>query len=343
MQIEKLLGLVVTRVALALLVLTIACPALAEPSAADRAAAEALFREARDLMKQQKYADACGKLEESQRLDPQGGTLLNLAVCHARQGRTASAWVEFQEALDIARKAKRDDRVKLAKKELDKLDTQLARLTLDVPDEARVPGLRLGRGDEEVGEGGWGAAVPIDPGTEIRLSAKAAGYRDWNGTVTLRPAEQKTVVIPRLEKLPEAPSSDKRAKPANEVATRGSGRRTRRALAWTAGGVGLVAVAVGGFFGLRALSKKNATASHCNGALCDPEGLDLNDQAKAAATVSNIAFGVGLVALGTGTYLFLTSQPGNGEGKPTEAESARIRIAPSIGPAAGAILMSGQW
>ena len=71
--------------------LTSAGAALAEPSAADRSAAQALFEQARDLMKQDKAAEACPKLEESQRLDPGVGTQFNLAECYVKMHRTASA------------------------------------------------------------------------------------------------------------------------------------------------------------------------------------------------------------------------------------------------------------
>ena len=62
----------------------------AEPR--DPAAAEWLFREGRALMKKGDFAPACAKLAESQRLDPAVGTLMNLAECEERIGRTASAW-----------------------------------------------------------------------------------------------------------------------------------------------------------------------------------------------------------------------------------------------------------
>ena len=63
-----------------LFALCLAGRAHAEPNADDRALATALFNEGRSLMSEGRIAQACPKLEESHRLDPSGGTILNCVL-----------------------------------------------------------------------------------------------------------------------------------------------------------------------------------------------------------------------------------------------------------------------
>src|SRR5262249_6120128 len=107
-------------VALAALVL-LPMGASAQPSAAERAQAEALFNDGKKLLKEGKTAEACRKFEGSYHIDPTPGTVLNLATCHEKEGRIASAWGEFKEALAAAKKANRKDREKLARDRIDAL------------------------------------------------------------------------------------------------------------------------------------------------------------------------------------------------------------------------------
>src|SRR6185295_16608123 len=107
--------------------------ASAEASGTDVALAESLFQEGQALMKQNRYAEACPKFQESQRLDPGGGTLFQLATCHAFVRQTASAWAEFVEVALLAKQRNRQDIERAATNKARALEPELSRLTILVP------------------------------------------------------------------------------------------------------------------------------------------------------------------------------------------------------------------
>src|SRR6266446_6820357 len=115
------------------LVTFIGARASAEPTAVDKSLATQLFKEGRMLVDQGKVAEGCRKLEESQRLDPGGGTLLNVALCHEKEGRSATAWTEFTEALGIAKKDDRAQRIELAQTHIAALEPTLSLLVIQAP------------------------------------------------------------------------------------------------------------------------------------------------------------------------------------------------------------------
>src|SRR5262245_2596708 len=114
-------------------------PALAEPTATERAMADSLFNEAKKLLARGKPPEACAKLAESYKLDPAGGTLLNLGMCHEIEGKTATAWTEFELALALARKSRRADREKAAREHMTALEPRMSRITVTVPLASVVP------------------------------------------------------------------------------------------------------------------------------------------------------------------------------------------------------------
>src|SRR5688572_24676732 len=86
--------------ALALVLLTLFGERTAAAQLTDPAAAEALFQEGRRLLKIDEVLAACSKFDESLRLDPAIGTLINVAACQERLGRTATAWQHWRAAAD---------------------------------------------------------------------------------------------------------------------------------------------------------------------------------------------------------------------------------------------------
>src|SRR3954463_1481227 len=125
----------------------------------DPAAAQALFDQARELSRQGKFAEACPKLQESNRLDPGIGTQFHLADCYEQSGRIASAWAQFLDVASQARASGQADREKAASKRAEKLEPRLPRLLVNVPEGSKTPGLEIRRNGVIVGSAQWG--VPL--------------------------------------------------------------------------------------------------------------------------------------------------------------------------------------
>lgn len=281
------------------------------PTPEQRTLAAAYFEQGRALMGEGKYAEACPKLEESQRLDPGGGTLLNIALCHERIGKLATAWVEFRQARAMARADKRSDRESAADAEITKLEPLLSKVSIQVPPDSAVPGLRVTLDGANIAPAGWGTPFPIDPGAHV-VAAEAPGYAEHRATIDIGPtASEKTVTIPRLVGAPPGPvaTATASASSAPPLATAGPSSGQRLA-GFVVGGVGLAGIAVGAGFGAGALAKQSASNDICPGETCTEDqagAIPLNRDARTFALISDIAFGVGAAGAIAGVILVLTA------------------------------------
>src|SRR5882672_3460193 len=171
---------VVTSATAVVLAVVVARPA---GGSSDPATAQVLFDQAKTLIVAGKIAEACPKLEESQRLDPALGTLLNLADCYERQGRTASAWNRFVEAESRARAEGHVDVATFARERSEKLARRLSKIVVESPLDA-PPGIVIERDDVIVGSAELGVPIPADPGPHAIVAA-APGYKRWERRVNL--------------------------------------------------------------------------------------------------------------------------------------------------------------
>ncbi|MFO0548375.1 MAG: hypothetical protein U0271_08315 [Polyangiaceae bacterium] len=287
--------------------------ALAEPTDADRAAATQLFRTGRELMEKRDFAAACPMLEESQRLDPGGGTLLNVALCHEAIGRLATAWTEFAEALGIARRDGRDDRVELATTHMAALEPRLSRLTVVV--RATAPGLVIKRDGTPLGRGAWGVALPVDPGVHV-IEASAPGFATFELRVEVgADRDQREAVVPELISLPTThhPASKKPTETSDDKDVPARPRRGARgslraayAVAFTFGGGWLTAAAATGAI---ALARRQESDAEC-APVCTSRAYELNEEAKPFADASTATFVLAGASAALGLALVITAETG---------------------------------
>jgi hypothetical protein len=302
-----------------------------EPRGTDRIAiADALFVSARGLMQEQRYSEACAKFQESYRLDPASGTLLNLAVCHEHEGKLASAWAEFRAALQEAVAAQRADRIQLAREHAEALAEQIPYLALEVPVAARVPGLEIVRNGVPTLEAAWTEALPVDPG-RVRIEVRAPGYRTEIREVTVAPGQHLTVNVPVLQRVRAAdPALTLAGAPASTARPRTNGPAAPARRRWASLSLlaASAAVTAGGIAaGVVTLHEKSRSDDACpeldGERRCSQAGVDAMTSARRWARASDITIGLGIVGLAAGTYLLIAA--------PGDEQTDRARAASSTG------------
>jgi hypothetical protein len=296
----------------------------AQVSADQKAAAEALFDRGLELMRQGEYSQACAYLEQSQTIERGIGAMLYLAECYEKLGRTASAWALFREASSAAKAEGQFERSQQGLARASQLEPQLAKLTLLVPAGSHVPGLEIARNGVLVPSAVWGLPVPVDPGPQ-RIEVRAPGYEAWSHTEQVGKGAQQSVSVPPLQAAATpAPSAVPVSTPApvppaairrqaeQSAAPRApdKGATWQRTAGLVTGGVGLAALAVGTYFGVRAASKNSDAQRFCpgGGSVCTSnEGLMLTDEAQSSATLANVFVFGGAALAATGVVLYLAA------------------------------------
>jgi hypothetical protein len=288
--------------ALSIALATVLAPRTSLAGESERLAAEALFTEGRTLLASGNAALACEKFAASQTLDPSVGALFNLADCSVRRGETASAWLFFRDAAALAARNGDREREQAALARADAL--VVPKLTIRLL--GATPGLNVRRDGTAVDSTLLGVATPVNPGVHV-IDASAAGHRSWRTRVEVSASGGAFFVdIPALTPQESTP------RPAPEAATPEVGHGQER-VALALGGVGVLSLAVGVVFGLKASSTWSDVTTACPNRQC-PNAQVANDyegkrrDALRDAVISTGGFAVSLVALGTGAVLWWTAR-----------------------------------
>jgi len=319
-------------------------PAAAQ-TAGDAAMAESLFREGKRLMGEHKYGEACPRFEESFKIDHGLGTLLNLASCHESDGKLASAWAEFSEAVSQAKRQGDADRAQLAEDHMKALEPKLAHVSLSLAPSASVAGLVIKLDSHEVSQAALGVQIPVDPGKHV-LEASAPGKQSYSQTFeTPAVATVLAVTVPALQDAPlaGAPPAVAPIAPAAAVAPSAAPAAAPAAGASSGSHTGLIVsgVATGAFVaatvvtGILYTGKRSDFNSANNST--DSSRYGKRDSAQTLGTVNLVCAGGALVSAGLLVYFLATS--GSHEAAP--AASAGPSVVPLIGPNGGGLLLRG--
>ena len=326
--------------ALALVSISSVSPrSLAAPTAADKKAADALFKEGREHVDTGDYAVACAKFLASYKLDPLSSTLLNLADCHQRAGQTATAYDRFQEAVALAKKLGRADREKTARDRLEALEPKLTKVEVRLAEQDKSQAT-VTRDGAPLSREELAGPVRVDPGPHT-FFVTAPGKKSFSTTVTATDeGKTYTVDVPALAAEgdePEAPPKVGGKAPSKDTTSNESPGSGRKTVALIVGGAGLVIAGVGGYFGIRTFSKWSDSESRCDASGCDREGIDLASDAKTSGFISTIGLAAGGAIFATGVILYLTA-PGK-----TDKPARSTYLLPSGGPGSLGLVTGGTF
>lgn len=297
--------------AITLIAATSPARALAQLNAA---VAEVLFEDGKALFDRGEVPAACRKFEDSVRLDPLPGSILNLAVCHEAEGRVASAWAEFKQAAALARADGRKDRQSLAEERIAALEPTLPKLSVARPPNAPA-GLELHLNGRPLGAGSFEIDLPVDPGP-TRVRVEAPGFRAWETELELATGKREIVTPLALEPLPAPPPLPRAPDttpppplpgpplPARPVAP----AQPWATLGWAVLGGGAAVAAAGFATGAYALSEEGLADDACAPATCpDDASLAHSEHARVAATVATVLVPIGLGFAAGGAVVGLTA------------------------------------
>lgn len=320
----------------------------------NEAFAESLFHEGKRLYAEKNYAEACPKLAQSHQADPAGGTVLLLAMCYEQQGRTASAWVKYSEALSLARRDGRADREQKSREAMAALEPQLTYLTVSLEPEAKA------QSDLKFILDGTAipllvdAKVPVDPG-EHEIVVRAKDCQPWTHKVSAKDKGSTVIVtVPGLTPLPPEPvatTATPAAAPAtpepkplvNQPPELERKSNASRSTAYVLGGLGIAAVGVGSYFALHAKSLDNKADKTCPDSTCDNrQAVSLSQDATSNAKIATWVMGGGAALMATAGAVLLFG--GNSSPHATgSATQARIGATAVALPSGGAVVLMGRY
>ncbi|MDI1476823.1 tetratricopeptide repeat protein [Polyangium sp. y55x31] len=245
-----------------------------------------------------------------------------------------------------------------AKSRMGEIEPRLGWITVTVPEAVLVlPSLVVTLDGAPLAREVIGTRLPAERGEHV-VDASAPGKRSWEKSLAIAEGAELTVAVqaledeaaPKPEPKPspetkqEPPKGTNAATPPTPPTTQGpSGPReirasdripdtpkesffsTQRIVGLGLGIAGLGAGAVGTYFGLRAIEKRDESEvdGHCAGNTCNEFGYDARKDAYQSGNLSTGLFVAGGVAFAGGLALFLTAP------KRTKTQTTSLVVGPS--------------
>jgi hypothetical protein len=301
-------------VATSLLVSLLFCESPARADAAsDHLLAQGLFDEGLKLMDAGRFSEACPKLVESQRLDPGGGTLLNIALCHEKEGQLASATLDYENARAQAAKDQRSDRETFARTRMIQIAPRIPHLALSLSKNMPKGAVVL-MDQNPVPREAWGVPLPVNSGKHV-ITVSASNRKPYSSEVELKDGESRALEIPALLPLENEPlgsASGALISPAGSTSDSAngaggtlmtapsSGRTIANPLVpalWITAAISFGVSAVSGTWALISWVSYKANCIDGRSFCRTDDGTSAAERARTMALISTVSLAVGAAAL----------------------------------------------
>jgi hypothetical protein len=284
-----------------------------QATAVQREQAQAKFTKGRKLFQKKKYEEALQELKASHEIVSSPNTRLMIARCLQELGRLVEAYAEFGRTAVEARELERADRryaqaAESAEHERKDLETKLGFVVVDVQNAAPDSTLRVG--GEEIKRAAWGVPAPAVPG-DTEVVVETPGRPPVRKSVNLSAGQREEMTID-AGVLPPKPAPSPPPPPPPEASN------STRTWAYVAGGVGVAGLATFAVAGLMANGTYSDLEDECGGP-CPPDRQDDIDAGRRQQAIANIGLAVGVIGLGTGVALYLSSEPSDSAPGPSTA------------------------
>jgi len=300
-----------------------------QASAAEKASAQAKFKEASAHFRASRWNEAILGFRESYDIVKSPNSYVMLGRAQRKAGRLVEAHETLQQAADEARALasrmpKYNQAARTADAELAEIKPELALLSVDAPAE---DGLSLSVDGRRIPQNRW-KSIPVMPG-KVEVVLSAADGREARRTIDAvasreqpvklelsAPAEPAGTGAAAAAGTPPPQVLPSRSEDEPPVEDRGTGHPLRP-YAYVAAGVGALGIATFVVAGSMARSTENDLEANCPANRC-PRGLeDKVDEGRTQQTVANIGLAVGIIGAATAVTLFVSDRSS------PSAESAR--------------------
>lgn len=277
-------------------------------------AAAKTFKVADDLYDAKKYEEAITAYRASYDIVASPNPRLMMARSMRELGRLGQAYLEMQGALADAEAAaaqdpkKYSETVRAARDELEALKARVALLSLEVKN--APPGTKLEVAGRAVDLESLEHPLALEPGAVV-IVAQVPGKPDNRRELALEAGTSTSLHIDLTPGAPaEAPSvapTKSELPPPEPVERKIEPSSSTRTWAYVAGGVGVAGLVTFGIFGALDNSKFSGLDSDCPDGHCPPDRQADIDAGRRYQTIANVGLVVGVIGVGAGAVLFLTS------------------------------------